>query len=98
MFEKTFHAKSALIGRKQKRTESEKDRPCFINLFDHNNPHLSGSVPQEMHDFLSHKILFKNLKIEYLVEGNDILINNLKEITIRETVPGHIEVEGTQEN
>jgi hypothetical protein len=97
MMKKTYNTKSAIIGRKKKLPESQKDRPCFLHLFDHNNPHTSGQVPQEMHEFLAHKIFFKGLDFEYLVEGNDILINDLTELTILEKEPGHIFIEGKQD-
>jgi hypothetical protein len=95
---KKFNTKSAIIGRKKRENKSDLDYPLFIHMFDENNPHTSGSVPKEMIEF-SHtsEVKIKNLEIKYLLAGNDILINNLKEIIITEKKPGYILITGTQD-
>ncbi len=93
--EKTYKCKSVIIGRKKKE-DAQGDRfPCFINLCDHNNPHLSTKTPFKFLDFMAHKIIIKGLDINYLIPGNDIVINNLESITIKQEGP-HIFVTGVQ--
>jgi len=76
--------KSAIIGRK-KGDENSTTRPCFVNLFNINNPHLSEDVPDKCLDFDKvHKIVIKSKDINYLLQGNDLVLNNLKEIEIKQ--------------
>ncbi len=92
-----YKTKSALIGRKGKRDE-EGNSPVFVNLFDINDPHKTAEVPKEMIDFDKiHKIVIDSLKISYLIEGSDILINNLEEIDVEEKEPEHLFISGKQE-
>ncbi len=91
--------KSVLIGKKKKNEDYDGiDRPCFISLFDMNDPHLSKKVPKKRYDFDEgiHKIIIKGLKIDYLLAGNDIVINNLSEIEFEEDKQGHLIVTGKQ--
>jgi len=79
-----YEAKSAIIGRKGKRDE-DGNGPVFIHLFDKNDPHRSNFVPLQFIDFEQiHKIVFKNLKINFLLAGSDILINDIEFIDVRE--------------
>lgn len=91
-----YETKSALIGRK-KGTEEEPDvRPCFINLFKENNPHKSGEAPFEVLEFeKTHKVIIKGLDINYLLPGNDIVINDLEFIEVHVDGP-HITISGKQ--
>lgn len=91
--------KSVLIGKKKKDKDYDGiERPCFISLFDINDPHLSKEVPKKRYDFEDgiHKIIIKGLKIDYLLAGNDIVINNLDEIEFNEDKEGHLIVTGKQ--
>ncbi len=89
---------SAIIGRKGKR-DDDGNSPVFVNLFDINNPHKTAEVPKKMIDFSKiHKIFINNLNISYLIEGSDILINDLEEIDIKEKEPGHLFVSGKHKN
>ena len=91
-----YKTKSALIGRKGKRDE-EGNSPVFVNLFDINDPHKTAEVPKEMIDFDKiHKIVIDSLKISYLIEGSDILINDLTEIEVDEKEPEHLFISGKQ--
>ncbi len=97
----TYKAKSILIGRKG-RSAAEKiadsnDRPCFIALFDENNPHTKGNEPREILEYSAHKVLIKNAnELSYLLAGNDILINDLEEIKVEYVAHGHVIIEVTQ--
>jgi len=85
--------KSAIIGRK-KGDEDSKTRPCFVNLFNTNNPHLSKDVPNTCLDFDKiHKVIIKNKDVNYLLQGNDLVLNDLKEIEIKQEKE-HLTIKG----
>ncbi|MGM5488258.1 MAG: hypothetical protein ACQESG_04885 [Nanobdellota archaeon] len=88
--------KSIIVGRKKRERETDENHPCFVHLFDHNNPHTSGEVPKEMLDFPhTHKVILKGLDINYLLEGNDLVVNDLEDVDIT-VVEGHVHITGTQ--
>lgn len=91
-----YATKSIIIGRK-KGSEDEPDvRPCFISLFDANDPHKSATVPFEILEFEKvHKIMIEGLNVNYLLPGNDIIINNLEQIEVRIEGP-HVFLSGKQ--
>ncbi len=92
-----YKTKSVLIARKKGYDDDFNRRPCFISLFDENNPHLSVKGPKEVLEFEKiHKVVVKGLNIDYLLPGNDIVINDLKEIEVEEH-NDHIYVTGKQE-
>jgi hypothetical protein len=91
-----YKAKSIIIGRKKRPNKEQEDYPCFINLFTMNDPHKSGKVPEKMLDFPKiHKVMIRGLDVNYLLPGNDIVINNLKSVDIEVDEP-HIIVTGSQ--
>jgi len=91
-----IEAKSAIVGRKGKRDE-EGNSPVFVNVFKINNPHKTSEVPIKFTDFDKiHKINIHKLTLSYLIEGSDILINNLKWIEVKER-DGHLDIYGEQE-
>ena len=91
-----YKTKSVIIGRKKRPNETDEDYPCFVHLFDINNPHTSGKVPKDMIEFPHmHKVIIKGLDVNYLLMGNDIVINDLEEIDI-EAIEGHVHVSGKQ--
>ncbi len=92
-------AKSILIGKAKKEDNYEgNDRPVYVSVFDSNNPHLNLSVPIKRYDFAKgvHKVILKDIKIDYLLAGHDIIINNLIEANIEEDGKGHLIVTGKQ--
>lgn len=98
---KTYKAKSILIGRKGRtaiaKMEDSDDRPCFIALFDNNNPHTKGEEPREIIEYVGHRIIIKNAsELSYLLAGNDILINDVEEISVEHNPHGHIVVDVKQ--
>lgn len=78
-----YKAKSIIIGRKKKESEESETRPCFISLFDENDPHIQGTVPKNVLDFNVRMFIIKNLEVKYMPLGNDLVINNLSELDIR---------------
>lgn len=95
--EKIFKVKSVVLSRKPGKDE-EGFKSAFIGLFDENNPHLKGRAPfevLEIHDI--EKVRIRDLmNVSYYLLGNDIVINNLSEVTI--THEGNIvEITGKQD-
>ncbi len=91
--------KSAIIGKSKKDSNYDgMERPVFLSLFDINDPHKTNKVPKKRYDFKNgvHKIILKNLEIDYLLAGHDILINNLQEIEFEKDKEGHLIVTGKQ--
>lgn len=90
-----YKTKSAIIGRKKRENDND-SYPCFVSLFNINNPHTSGQVPEKIIDFpKTHKVIITGLDINYLLEGNDLVINDLESIEI-ECHSGHLHIKGKQ--
>lgn len=98
MFHKKLKTKSVIIGRRKRIKETARDsdlRDCFVDLFDVNNPHLSSKAPKKIFEFnKKHKIVISGSKdINFLLLGHDIVINDLKEVEIKENGP-HLYIKG----
>ena len=92
-----YKTKSVLIARKKSYDDDFSRRPCFISLFEENDPHLSVKGPREVVEFEKiHKVIIKGLNVDYLLPGNDIVINDLLEVEVEEH-DDHIYVTGKQE-
>ncbi len=90
-----YKTKSIIIGRK-KGEEGSDTKPCFIALFDVNDPHKKNVVPKEIIEYDKvHKIMLKNFDVNYLLPGNDLVINDLEFIQIEKEGP-HITIKGKQ--
>ncbi len=80
-----YNSKSIIIGRKKRKSEHDNFSPCFVALFNINKPHKSGQVPDKILDFDSvRKVTICGLDCEYHLEGSDIVIDNLTELSIDE--------------
>ncbi len=85
-------AKSIIIGRK-KRKDGQEYSPCFIALFSVNHPHKGGKVPDKILDFEEvRKVVVKKLTFEYLLEGSDIVIENISELKIDNVNEGNCHI------
>ncbi|HIJ12104.1 TPA: hypothetical protein HA278_08665 [Candidatus Woesearchaeota archaeon] len=95
--EKTFKAKSVVLSRKPGKDE-EGMKSAFIGLFDSNNPHLHGKAPFDVLEVPDiEKIRIRDLRnVSYYLLGNDIVINNLEEVTFSKK-DGIITVTGKQD-
>jgi hypothetical protein len=95
--DKTFKAKSIVISRKPGDNE-DGFKTAFIGLFKDNNPHLKGKVPFEVIEIKEiEKVRLRELRnISYYLMGNDIVINNLAEVTIKKTEDNIIYITGKQ--
>ena len=91
--------KSAIIGKLKKESDYDgMDRPVFISLFDINDPHKTNKVPKKRYDFKEgiHKLIIKDLEVNYLLAGHDILINDLQELEFNKDKEGHLVITGKQ--
>ncbi|MBR9675922.1 hypothetical protein GOV05_02860 [Candidatus Woesearchaeota archaeon] len=91
-----FEARSAIIGKAGKHDEFE-SYPIFVNLFDKNDPHKDpDALPKKFLEYKGvHKIIIKDLDINYLLAGKDIVINNLTKIVVEQDGP-HVIISGEQ--
>jgi len=82
---KKYKVKSVVVSRKPSHKDEEVWH-AFIGFFDENNPHLKGKVPFEVVEIQNvQKVRINELKnISYYLMGNDIVINNLEEVTIEQ--------------
>ena len=82
---KKYKVKSVVVSRKPSHKDEEIWQ-AFIGFFDENNPHLKGKVPFEVVEIQNvQKVRINELKnISYYLMGNDIVINNLEELTIEQ--------------
>jgi len=80
-----YKVKSVVVSRKPSHKDEEVWH-AFIGFFDENNPHLKGKVPFEVVEIQNvAKVRINELKnISYYLMGNDIVINNLEELTIEQ--------------
>jgi SepF-like predicted cell division protein (DUF552 family) len=76
-----YQTKSVVISRKP---GVDENWSAFIGLFEENNPHLKAKVPIEVIEIKNiEKVRIRDLiNISYYLRGNDIVINDLKEIHI----------------
>ena len=88
-----YKTKSIIIGRK-KGEEGSDTKPCFIALFDVNDPHKKNVVPKEIIEYDHvHKMVLRGFDVNYLLPGNDLVVNNLEFIEVKKDGP-HIIVSG----
>ncbi|MBS3095154.1 hypothetical protein J4231_00570 [Candidatus Woesearchaeota archaeon] len=94
-----YKTKSIIIGRKPRLDKDDySNRPCFISLFDINNPHKSSIAPKKIIDFLKvNRVAIKGMDINFLLLGGDILVNDLEYVDITEK-EGNILIVGKQKH
>jgi len=96
-----YKTKSVILGRRKAQLKDKHDdlkKPCFIDLFDINNPHKQAEPAKKIIEFEKiHKIMIRGLKIDYLLPGNDLVINNLDYIDIKKD-GDHIHLSGKHSN
>ena len=83
-----YKVKSIILGRKKGvRVLNGEELLCFISLFrDINNPHKSTKVPDKIIEFEGiDRVIMKGLDTYYLLPGNDIVVNDLEELEIKES-------------
>jgi hypothetical protein len=79
----TYKVKSVVISRKPGLDKNDL-KTAFIGLFNENNPHLKAKEPIEVIEIEKiEKVRIRDLiNISYYLLGNDIVINNLTEVSI----------------
>ena len=94
---KKYKVKSVVVSRKPSQKDEEVWH-AFIGFFDENNPHLKGKIPFEVVEIQNvQKVRINELKnISYYLMGNDIVINNLEELTIQQDNDGVVTLTGKQ--
>ena len=97
IIDKTFKAKSVVISRKPGKNE-DGFKTAFIGLFRENNPHLTNQVPFEVVEVKEiEKVRIRELRnVSFYLMGNDIVINNLQEVSIKQTEDNIITITGKQ--
>ena len=93
----SYKVKSVTVSRKP--SEKEKGTwSAFIGLFNENNPHLKAKAPIKVLEFKDiEKVRINELKnISYYLMGNDVVVNNLKELNI-EAKDGIVTLTGKQD-
>ncbi|HLC47021.1 MAG TPA: hypothetical protein VJI75_04775 [Candidatus Nanoarchaeia archaeon] len=76
-------AKSAMLSRKPRENDDDEFKTLIIALFDKNNPHKTGETPIKVLEYSNmEKIRLRDLNVSFYLEGNDIVINDLKEIRL----------------
>ena len=79
-----YKTTSIIVGRMKRKDKEEIDYPCFITLFDINDPHKTAEVPKKRLDF-DHveKVVIRTPKVlNYLLAGNDLVVNDLVSINV----------------
>lgn len=91
-------AKSVMIGRRPDLKKKGERWVAIISFFKENNPHLKARVPFRVLEYEnSEKVRIRDLRnISYYLAGNDLVINNLLEVTVA-VEEGIITVTGRQE-
>lgn len=79
-----YKAKSIIVSRLKREPDSEyASRPCRITLYSRNDPHLRDEEPENVLEFNKvQKVVLKNLEVNYLLAGNDLVVNDLEEISV----------------
>lgn len=76
-------AKSVMLSRKPRAKESDDFKTAIIALFKVNNSHKTGDEPTKILEFPNmEKIRVRNLSVSYYLEGNDLIINDLRSVDL----------------
>jgi|TARA_B100002003_G_C13886677_1_gene432592 hypothetical protein len=76
--------KSVLVTR-MPRVDDNEFKTASIKLFSINDPHKTEELPKESFEYPNvEKIIIKSVEVDYFLEGNDLIINNLEEIEIEQ--------------
>ncbi|MFW6231229.1 MAG: hypothetical protein ACOC32_04370 [Nanoarchaeota archaeon] len=89
-----MQAKSLIIGRKKVEDDIYH---CMITFFDVNDPHLTTKSPIETKECVADEVdIADALRFKFLPRGNDIVINDLSQVSIEEK-DGKVIVNGSQQ-
>lgn len=92
-----YQTKAIIIGRKGRIDKEDMIyRPCFISLFDMNDPHKQNIVPKKILDFTKTKrVDIEGLDMKFMLMGGDLVINDLEYIEVSEK-DGNVKIKGKQ--
>jgi|TARA_B100002003_G_C14154579_1_gene555655 hypothetical protein len=77
-----YATKSVLVTRLPRKGDNE-FKTASIKLFKINDPHMTDELPDETLEYENvEKIIIKEKEINYFLEGNDIIINDLEEVNV----------------
>jgi len=94
-----YKTKSVIIGRMKRPSNEDTKVPCFVALFDVNDPHKTGDVPKKRLEFQQKdRIDIKGMDVSYLLAGNDLVINNLESISVEEYKNDRLRITGKQKS
>jgi hypothetical protein len=91
-----YATKSIIVDRKKDKDHPNKDLPYIVEvkLFSINNPHQTDEVPVKSLEFENiHRVIFKDLEVNFLPRGADIIINDLKKVKIEVDPKGHVTIQ-----
>ena len=77
-----YATKSVLVTRLPRKNDNE-FKTASIKLFNINNPQMTEELPIETLEYENvEKIIIKEKEVDYFLEGNDLIINNLEEVNV----------------
>ena len=77
-----YATKAVLVTRLPRKNDNE-FKTASIKLFKINDPHMTDELPIETIEYENvEKIIIKDKEINYFLEGNDMIINDLEEINV----------------
>jgi hypothetical protein len=77
-----YTTKSVLVTRLPRKNDNE-FKTASIKLFKLNNPHMTNELPVETLEYENvEKVIIKEKEVDYFLEGNDLIINNLEEVNV----------------
>lgn len=77
-----YKTKSVVIGRMPRKGNNE-FKTAFIKLFDENDAHKTSKMPTKEFEYPNiEKVVINKKGINYFLEGNDIVLNDVGEISV----------------
>ncbi|MBN1792944.1 hypothetical protein JW826_04655 [Candidatus Woesearchaeota archaeon] len=79
----TVKTTSVLLSRMVKGSKDDDFKTAIFRFFSRNNPHLQEGFPNKIIQYTNtEKVRIMGLNVSYYLEGNDIVINDLEEVTL----------------
>ncbi|HLC22405.1 MAG TPA: hypothetical protein VJJ79_01385 [Candidatus Nanoarchaeia archaeon] len=79
-----YLAKSIILSRKPG-APKDQFKTLLVALFDANDAHKSGKTPLKVLEYLNvEKVRLTKLQVSYYLEGNDLIVNDLSEVNIKQ--------------
>ncbi|HIH47867.1 TPA: hypothetical protein HA297_06270 [Candidatus Woesearchaeota archaeon] len=79
-----YQAKSIILSRKPG-APKDQFKTLLVALFDANDAHKSGKTPLKVLEYPNvEKVRLTKLQVSYYLEGNDLIVNDLSEVNIKQ--------------